>query len=106
MSEIFMARDFGIILLQHLDFMINLKRYVLDPAQEMEFLGLIMNSQTMTLSLPVEKTKDQCLRLYKASKISFLDFTKLIGTLPSPFQAVLSVGLQFRFLKQQQIVSL
>ena len=44
-----------IFLLQRLGFVINLKKCVLDPAQEIEFLGLIMNSQTMNLSLSVEK---------------------------------------------------
>ena len=51
MSEIFMARDSVIFLLQHLGFAINLKKCVLDIAQKIEFLGLIVNSQTMTLSL-------------------------------------------------------
>ena len=109
MSELFMARDSVIFLLQHLGFVINLKKCVLDPAQEIEFLGLIANSQTMTLSLPKEKIgkiKDQCLRLYKASEVSLLDLTKLIRTLSSTIQAVLPARLQFCFLQQQQILSL
>ena len=44
MSKIFMARDSVIFLLQHLDFVINLKKCFLDPAQEIELLGLIVNS--------------------------------------------------------------
>ena len=63
MSEIFIARDSAIFLLQHLGFVINLKKCVLDPAQEIEFLGLTVDSQTMTLSLQEEKIrkiKDQC----------------------------------------------
>ena len=109
MSEIFMAKDFVIFLLQHLDFLINLKKCVLDPAQEIELLGLIVNSQTMTLPLPAEKigkVKDQNLRLYKASEVSLLDLTKIIGTLSSTIQVVLPARLQFRFLQQQQILSL
>ena len=54
----------------------------------------------------VGKIKDQCLRLYKASEISFLDLTKLIGTLSSTIQVVLPSRLQFSFLQQQQILSL
>ena len=80
MSEIFMARDSEIFLLQDLGFGINLKKCLLDPPQEIEFLRLIVNSQTITLSLPeekIEKINDQCLRLYKASEV------KLIGTLSS-----------------------
>ena len=80
--------------------MINLKKCLLDPVQEIEFLGLIVNSQTMTLSLPEEKIvkiKDQCLSLYKGSEVSLLDLTKLIGALSSILQAVLPARLQFRF---------
>ena len=62
----------------------------------------------MTLSLPEEKIgeiNNQWLSLYKASEVSLLDFTKLIGTLSSPIQALLPARLQFRFLQQQQILS-
>ena len=68
-----------------------------------------MNSETVTLSLPEEKivkTKDQCLKLHKASEVSLLNVTKLIGTLSSTIQAGLPARLQFRFLQQQQILSL
>ena len=74
MSEIFMARNSLIFLLQHLGFLINLKKFVLDPAQEIEFLGLIVNFQT--ISLPEEKIrkiKDHCLMLHKTSEVSLLD---------------------------------
>ena len=109
MSEIFTARDSVIFPVQHLGFVIKLKKCVLDPVQEIEFLGLIVNSQTMTLSLSKEKVvkiKDQCLSLYKASEVSLLDLTKLIGTISSTIQAMLPARLQFRFLQQQQILSL
>ena len=56
MSELFMARDSAIFLLQHLGFVINLKKCVLDPVHEIWFLGLIVNSETMTLPLPKENT--------------------------------------------------
>ena len=101
MSEIVVARDSVIFLLQHLCFVINLKKCVIDPVQEIEFLGLIMNSQTITLSLPEERIgeiKDQYLSLYKASE-SLLDLIKLIGTLFSTIQAVLPARLQFYFLQ-------
>ena len=99
----------GLCVLQHLGFVINLKKCVLDPTQEIQFLGLIVNSQTMTLSLSEEKIrriKDHCLSLHKGSEVSPLDLTKLIGTLSSIIQAVLPARLQFRFLQQQQVLSL
>ena len=44
MSKILMARDSVIFLLQHLGLLRSLKKCMLDPAQEIEFLGLIVNS--------------------------------------------------------------
>lgn len=108
MNEICMAKVSVIFLLQHLGFPVNLKKYVLDYAEEAEFLGLIVNFQTMTLSLPaetIEKKSDQCQRLYKA-EVSLLDFKKLIGTLSSTIQGVFPVRQQFCYLQQQEIVSL
>ena len=96
MSKIFRARDPLVFLLQHLGFLMSLKKCVLYPVQEIELLGLIVNSYTMTLSLPNEKIvkiKDQCLSFYKASEVSLLDLTKLIVTLFSTIQAVLLARL-------------
>ena len=86
MSEICMGKDSVIFLLQHLGFVINLKKCVLDSEEEIEFFRLTVNSQTTTLSLPgdkIGKIKDQYLRLYKASEVQLVDLTKLIGTLSS-----------------------
>ena len=74
-----------------------------------EVLALTVNSQTMNLSLPVEKIgkiKNQWLMLCKASEVSLLDLTKLIGRLSSTIQAVLPARLQFCFLQQHETVSL
>ena len=67
---------------------------VLDLTQEIEFLGLIVNSQFMILSLPAEKIgkiKDHSLRLLK---VSLLDLTKLIETLSLTIHVVLPVRLR------------
>ena len=55
MSEILIARDTVIFLLQHVGFVMNLKKCVLDSAQEIELLGLIVSCQTISLSLPEDK---------------------------------------------------
>ena len=52
MEEILMSRDTTILLLQHLCFILNLERSSLNPVQEIEILGLTINSVKMTLSLP------------------------------------------------------
>ena len=86
MEAIFVARDSVIFLLQHLGFVINFKKCVLEPTQEIDFLGMIVNPTTMTLSLPqqkVQKIKSQCLEVYRAQEITLLELTRLLGTLNS-----------------------
>ena len=51
MEEILVARDSVIFLLQHLGFVINFKKCVLEPTQEIEFLGMIVNSKTILLNI-------------------------------------------------------
>ena len=46
-----------LFLLENLRFIINHKNSILDPSQEMEFLGMMINSQMMELKLPGEKIK-------------------------------------------------
>ena len=57
LEELVMSRDTVMFLLQHLGFIINWKKSVLTPVQEIEFLGLTINSVTLELSL--NKTKTQ-----------------------------------------------
>ena len=52
MEEIIMSRDTTILLLQHLGFILNMEKSILNPVQEIEILGLTVNSVKMTLSLP------------------------------------------------------
>ena len=86
MEAIFVARDSVIFLLQHLGFVINFKKCVLETTQEIDFLGMIVNPTTITLSLPqqkVQKIKSQCLEVYRAQEITLLELTRLLGTLNS-----------------------
>ena len=57
LEETVMSRDKVIFLLQRLGFVINWKKFVLTSVQEIEFLGLKINSITLELSL--NKTKIQ-----------------------------------------------
>ena len=106
MEEILVARDTLIFLLQHLWFVINLKKSVLEPQQKMEFLGLIIDFQNLSLSLTeqkLQKVKNCCMEMYKATKVSILELKKLLGLLCSTVQAVLPAQLQLRYLQQLQI---
>ena len=57
LPEILMATDILIFLLQHLGFVINLKKSVLHPVKQMEFLGLVTDAEIMTLALSEKKIK-------------------------------------------------
>ena len=57
LTEILMAKDTLIFLLQHLGFVINLKKPVLHPVKQIEFLGLVTDTEKMTFALSEKKLK-------------------------------------------------
>ena len=54
-EETIALRDTVILLLQCLGFVINQKKAVMAPVQEIEFLRMIVNSKEITISLPQKK---------------------------------------------------
>ena len=92
LPEILMARDTLIFLLQHLGFVINLKKSVLHPVKQMEFLGLVTDTEKMTFGFSEKNLKhvsQQCQEIFKQTKTSVLNLTKLIGLLSSTVQTIL-----------------
>lgn len=57
-EEALRSRDTVIYLLRNLGFVMNLKKSVMEPVREIEFLGLIVNSLTLTLSLTQERLRE------------------------------------------------
>ena len=55
LQEIMATRDTLIFLLQNFGFVINLKKSILHPGKQLEFLGLQINTEETTLSLSEEK---------------------------------------------------
>ena len=75
----------------------------------MGFLGMVINSKEMIISLPEEKlqkVKLQCLDLYQSLQVSILQLTKVLGHLKSTIQTVLPARLNIGFLQQQQFQAL
>ena len=65
---------------------LNTEKSILNSDQEIEFLGLTVNSVKMTLSFPEQKIKriqGQCQELYVKVFVMVLELTKLIGLLAS-----------------------
>ena len=109
LQEIMTARDTLIFLLQNLGFVINLKKSILQPVKQLEFLGLQINTEEMTLSLSEEKLThiiQQCQEVYSQPRTSVLSLNKLVGLLSSTVQAILPGKIQFHFLQHEQISSL
>ena len=73
-------------LLQHLGFLINVKKSVVGPTQKKELLELIIDSMKMTLVLMEEKLAKftgQCQDLFSQPQTAALALTELIGILSS-----------------------
>ena len=100
-QELIFHRDTVIYLLQNLVFVLNLKKSVLESSQKIEFLGMIIDSIKMEVSLPQEKlvkVMSQCEQVAGSKEITIMDLTKLIGKLGSTGQAILPAQLQVRYL--------
>ena len=83
-QELIFHRDTVIYLLQNLGFVLNLKKSVLEPSQKIEFLGMVIDSMKMEISLPQEKLvkrMSQCKQVAENKEITTIDLTKLIGKL-------------------------
>ena len=79
------------------------------PVQEIEFLGMIVNSKEMAISLPqkkIQSIKQMCQDLYQNPETTVLELTKVLGHLASKILAIIPAKLHCRFLQQQQIQAL
>ena len=109
MEEILMSRDTVIFLLQRLDFVLSVEKSILNPVQEIEFLGVTINSLKMCVSLPQEKMlkiQSQCQDVHGKGQVTVHELTKSLGLLASTIQAVLPAQVNVRYLQQQQIKAL
>ena len=73
LEEIMMARDTLIFILLHLGFVINFQKSILTPSHQIQFLGVEIDSITMTISLPLQKKEQiilQCKDILNQSDVS------------------------------------
>ena len=95
-EEISMCRGTVIFLLQHPDFVITWKRSVLTSVQEIDFLGLKINTVSLEISLKkekIQKVKTRCQNILTEPEASTLKLIKVIGLLTSAIQGVLPARL-------------
>ena len=106
-EEILVARDPLIFLLQHLGFVINLKKSFPHPVKQIEFLGLETEKMTLTPSeKKLKHVSQQRQVIFTQPKTSVLNLKKVIGLLSSTVQVILPTPIQFRYLQQEQILAL
>ena len=89
-------------LLKALEFMINLDKSALTPAQVITFLRFTINSKTMRFTLPCEKVQKLltlCRQTRSNMTILFRTLAQLLGLLESYRLAVWQASLHFRYLQ-------
>ena len=98
--------------LEELGFIINKDKSVMEPGHQIEFLGLTVNSNTMSLSVPqdkIAKVQKECRHMLDRGAASARELSHLIGLLSSLIRAVLPAPLHYRALqrlKHQALTSL
>ena len=105
-EDLLMVRDTLIFILQQLGSLINIKKSYLEPTSTLEFLGVIVDSGEMTLSLPKEnllKVQNHCQEILEKWKVTVRELNKLFGRLSSIAIAFLPVSIHYRHLQHQQI---
>ena len=88
-------------LLEASGFVINFQKSILVPSKEMEFLGFLIDSRTMTLALPrekIRKVKKECQHLIDLQVVTVRELARVLGFLTSTIQAVFPASLDFRHL--------
>ena len=85
--------------LSRLGFTINTVKYHLIPAQTISFLGFVVDSVSMSLSLPIDKVDvivSSCRRLLNNPSPCIRDIAHVTGLLVSAFRAVKYMRLFYR----------
>ena len=92
-----------------LGFTIHHTKTQLVPKQEIVSLGFVVNSRTMTISLPANKKHhliNITLKLSRIKKPTIRFLTKVIGTLVSTFPASKFGLLYYRGLEKDKVMAL
>ena len=96
-------------ILESLGFIINREKSVLIPSQKIVFLGYVIDSVAMTVSLPEEKLnklKEQTLSLSRKPQCSIRELAHVIGLIVSSFPAIKSARLYYCDLEVCKLAAL
>jgi hypothetical protein len=79
-------RDCTLYLIQKLGYVINWKKSILNPTQEIEYLGFQINSEDMMFFLPktkIDQIKLNCQNIFSKGRVLVREIAKLTGKLIS-----------------------
>ena len=93
----------AIDLLVSLGFIINLEKSVIKPTRLIEFLGFLLNSISMSISLPNRKVQQLVKKLVQASQITTRSLAQLLRLMVAAHPAILPAPLYYRQLDKQKI---
>jgi len=102
-TDALMARDTLIWILQALGLTINFKKSILDPKHLIEYLGLIIDSQLMKITLPqrkVNKIVEMCEKMCKIQHTTVREMSRVMGKLASTAAAVIPSPLYLRNMQR------
>ena len=89
-------------LLLSLGFIINLKKSVLSPTQELELLGFVLRSRKMTIALPAQKLltlKKMAKRMMEREETTIQDLARLVGMMVASHPGIHPAPLHYRQLE-------
>ena len=93
----------AVALLEALGFVINRPKSILQPCQELQFLGFVINSKKMTIRVPPEKLskiQTRAKEVLKATSITGREIASLVGTASSMALGIPPAPLFYRALQQ------
>ena len=88
-------------LLELLGFVVNYQKQPQNPIQSIEFLGVLVNSVTLDMSLPLKKVKSirrECRKVLENPNITVTDLARLLGKLSASIKAVFPACLHDRHI--------
>lgn len=101
-AELHAATRAVLSLLTYLGFIINWEKSVLEPRQCLRFLGFLVDTTRLTLTLPtdkLERIQKECRDALKTQSVTVRQLSRLIGRMTATVQAVLPAPLHYRSLQ-------
>lgn len=108
-AQLIQDRDSIIWTLRLLGFLINWEKSDLNPKQTMTFMGMVVDAENMSLSLPEGKVadiRDKCSRLLEQKRVTVRDVAAIVGKMTATLLAVLPAPLHYRHLQMEKAKAL